>query len=125
MSTESVIQVTRPSHGCRIGEQKIAFSGDRMQAPGFSTWVLLLGLTCGLLVASANLIFYLWILPEVNASLAEGQKISPFFVSVKLFEIVRIHTRLGPKSKTRTLMFVLFGLGVFCAFSGLLFGVVH
>ena len=81
-----------------------------MQAPGFSTWVLLLGLTCGLLVASANLIFYLWILPEVNASLAEGQKISPFFV---------------PKSKLRTLMFVLFRLGVFCAFSGLLFGVVH
>jgi hypothetical protein len=54
----------------------------------------------------------------VDASLAEGQKISPLFVNVKLFEIVRIHTKLGPKSKPRTLMFVLFGLGVFCAFSG-------
>ena len=94
-----------------------------MPASGFSTWVLLLGLTCGPLVASANLIFYL--LSEVNARLAEGQKISPFFVNVKLFEIVRIHTRLDPKSKLRRLMFVLFGLGVFCAFSGLLFGVVH
>jgi hypothetical protein len=80
-----------------------------MQASGFSMWVLLLGLTCGLLGASANLIFYLWILPEVNASLAEGQKISPFFVNVKLFEIMRIHTRLAPKSKLRTLMLVLFG----------------
>jgi hypothetical protein len=96
-----------------------------MPASGFSTWVLLLGLTCGPLVASANLIFYLWIWREVNASLAEGQKIWPFFYNVKLFEIVRIHTRLAPKSKLRTLMFVLFGLDVFCAFSGLLFGVVH
>ena len=51
-----------------------------------------------------NLIFYVWILPEVNACLAEGQKISPFFVNVKLFEIVRIHAKLAPKSKLRLLI---------------------
>jgi hypothetical protein len=92
-----------------------------MQASGLPTWFVLCGLLCGLLVASANLIFYVWILPEVNASLAEGQKISPFFVNFKIFEIVRIHAKLAPHSKLRILMFALFGVGVFCAFTGFLF----
>jgi len=95
-----------------------------MRASDFPAVFLLCGLGCGLLVASANLIFYVRVLPEVNASLAEGQKISRFFVNFKMLEIIRRHAELAPQSKLRILMFTLFGLGIFCAFTGFLFSIV-
>jgi hypothetical protein len=39
------------------------------------------GLTGGMLVAAANFIFYAWILPEVNATLGQGERITPFMVN--------------------------------------------
>jgi hypothetical protein len=79
------------------------------------------GLTGGMLVAAANFIFYVWILPEVNATLEQGKKITPFMVNFRLLDVLRRHAQLAPISKRRNTMYILLGLGLFCMLAGVLF----
>jgi ABC-type transport system involved in cytochrome c biogenesis permease subunit len=74
------------------------------------------GLIGGSLVASANFILYTWILPEVNNHLPQEQKITPFMLNFRFFELLRRHAELAPKSKLRATMYTLVGLGFFVIF---------
>jgi hypothetical protein len=76
------------------------------------------GLTGGVLVAAANFIFYAWILPEVNATLGQGERITPFMVNFRLLEVLRRHAQLAPTSKRRSVMYILLGVGLFCVLAG-------
>ena len=84
-----------------------------MQTLDFPRSLVIGGLVGGTLVATANFILYAWILPEVNATLKEGEKVTPFMVNFRLPEILRKHAELVPNSKRRAAMYILLGIGLF------------
>jgi hypothetical protein len=93
-----------------------------MQALNFPLPLLIGALVGGSLVATSNFILYAyaWILPEVNALLPPGQKITPFMLNFRIFELLDRHAKLAPKSKLRILMILLFALGSLFGLVGLI-----
>jgi hypothetical protein len=72
-------------------------------------------------IVMANITFYS-ILGEVNGRRDPKEQISMFFVSVRAFEVMRIHKQLFPASKKRATVYLLETLGFVLGFSIFFFG---
>jgi hypothetical protein len=63
------------------------------------------------LVTIANMLFCM-ILGEVNGRLPEEDRVGPWFVSTRVFEVLRLHAALYPKSQLRIQMNSVWALGL-------------
>src|SRR5438552_6489788 len=84
-----------------------------MQTIDFPLPLLIGGIIGGTLGAAATAIFHLLVMPSVNETLPEKERIPIYATDWNLFFILRRHKELYPLSKARDVMYALFvGAGV-------------